>query len=115
MGCYVQSDNDSLFFFRPGLTINTFFSVPQWWFMHLTNNSKIGWMITHDIRSEHMDDGKNSRFSGWEPDAAVEMRNKVRDFESPFVKGGTVGNIVNKTPARNISKVVLEGKVHTNG
>ncbi|KAG0335642.1 hypothetical protein BG000_007354 [Podila horticola] len=71
---------------------------------------KQDWVDDYDIRSEHMDDGKNSRFSEWGPDAAVEMRNKVRDFELPFVKGGTVGNILNKTPASNISKVVLEGK-----
>ncbi|KAF8953758.1 hypothetical protein BGZ52_003597 [Haplosporangium bisporale] len=35
---------------------------------------------------------------------------KVRDFESPFVKEGTVGNILDKTPAGGISKVTLEDK-----
>ncbi|KAG0348210.1 hypothetical protein BG004_005687 [Podila humilis] len=80
-----------------------------WWFMPLTNN-RIGWMITQDIRTEGEDGQRNFRFSEWGPDAAVEMCNKVRDFESPFVKGGTVGDILDKTPPGGISKVMLEDK-----
>jgi len=39
------------------------------------------------------------------------MCSKVRDFELPFVKEGTDGDILDKTPTGGISKVMLEDKV----
>lgn len=72
-------------------------------------------MITQDIRLEGVDGVRNFKSSEWGPDAAVKMCNKVRDFESPFVKEGTVGDILDKTLASGISKVMLEDKVKYRG
>ncbi|KAI1315186.1 hypothetical protein EDD11_001123 [Mortierella claussenii] len=79
-----------------------------WWFMPLVGD-KISWMVTHDVRKHGTHEGRNFRFSEWGPDAAAEMCERVRHLPCPY--GGTVGDIIDKTPADLISKVMLEDKV----
>ncbi|KAG0349204.1 hypothetical protein BG004_000859 [Podila humilis] len=85
--------------------------VVGWMTMTLTGN-RVGWMITQDVRSQNGANGeRNSKFSDWGPDAALEMCNTVRDFGSPA--GGTMGDMFDNTPKEAISKVMLEDKLAT--
>lgn len=67
-------------------------------------------MITQDIHSQSNDEKRNTRSSGWVPDAAIDMCNQVRHL--PCVYGGTLGDIIDSTPEALISKVMLEDKVN---
>ncbi|ORZ06152.1 hypothetical protein BCR41DRAFT_171909 [Lobosporangium transversale] len=73
-----------------------------WWFIPLVED-RFAWMVTQDIQMESV---KESRTPDWTADTAAEMCDRVRHFPCPY--GGTLGDIIDKTP--NISKVILEDK-----
>lgn len=82
---------------------------------------RVGWMITRDSNAwSKMNKGNDSNDedntqgsnSDWSANAAKEMCDLVKDMPCPL--GGVVGDIVDKTPKEQITKVVLEDKVsHT--
>lgn len=80
---------------------------------------RVGWMITKDNTAwNKMNKGNNSNnddkstqgsSSDWSANAAKEMCDLVKDMPCPL--GGVVGDIFDKTPKEQITKVVLEDKV----
>lgn len=61
-------------------------------------------MPTTQIRQEH-----HIRSSEWGPNQVKEMADLCRDFACPY--GGTLADIIDKTPVEKMSKVLLEEKV----
>ncbi|KAG0380044.1 hypothetical protein BGX24_010458 [Mortierella sp. AD032] len=79
-----------------------------WWYMPLKGN-RVGFMITEDIRDQGTTtDRTANKSSEWNPNAAEDMCDRVRNLACPY--GGTLGDILDKTPKDTISKVVLEEK-----
>ncbi|KAG0295037.1 hypothetical protein BGZ96_012700 [Linnemannia gamsii] len=95
-----------------------------WWFMPLVDpelGPRVGWMITKDSTAwDKMNKGNGSSNdnstqgsnSDWSANAAKEMCDLVKDMPCPL--GGVVGDIVDKTPKEQITKVVLEDKFYHN-
>ncbi|KAF9326987.1 hypothetical protein BGZ91_001678 [Linnemannia elongata] len=94
-----------------------------WWFMPLMDpelGPRVGWMITKDNNAwNKMKKGNNSNnddkstqgsSSDWSANAAKEMCDLVKDMPCPL--GGVVGDIFEKTPKEQITKVVLEDKFY---
>ncbi|KAF9083613.1 hypothetical protein BGX23_011292 [Mortierella sp. AD031] len=96
-----------------------------WWFMPLSNN-RVGWMITKDNHAmAKLNKGagkdttttrtsieKRGSSSDWSANAAKEMCNMVKDMPCPL--GGVVGDIIDKTPKEQITRVILEDKFYHN-
>ncbi|KAK3841659.1 MAG: hypothetical protein J3R72DRAFT_150451 [Linnemannia gamsii] len=100
-----------------------------WWFMPLVDpelGPRVGWMITQDNRAADKlnkkrdsdsttttnDSSNTGSSSDWSANAAKEMCDLVRDMPCPL--GGIVGDIIDKTPKEQITKVVLEDKFFYN-
>jgi hypothetical protein len=79
---------------------------------------RVGWMITKDNTAwnkmnkgsgNSKDSSTQGSNSDWSANAAKEMCDLVKDMPCPL--GGVVGDIIDKTPKEQITKVVLEDKV----
>lgn len=80
---------------------------------------RVGWMITKDNNAWNKmnkgnsnsdnDNSTQKSSSDWSANAAKEMCDLVKDMPCPL--GGVVGDIFDKTPKEQITKVVLEDKV----
>ncbi|KAG0278204.1 hypothetical protein BGZ95_004482 [Linnemannia exigua] len=82
-----------------------------WWYMPLEGN-RVGFMITEDIRDQGTTTERAAnKSSEWDPNAPQDMCDRVRNLACPY--GGTLGDILDKTPKETISKVVLEEKFFT--
>ena len=73
----------------------------------------ICWMVLKFLNKETSKEHDVLRDTNWGPEAAMAMSNEVRDFPVPI--GGdkvkTIGDLIDRTPADLISKVVLEEKI----
>ncbi|KAF8928859.1 hypothetical protein BGZ47_001400 [Haplosporangium gracile] len=95
-----------------------------WWFMPLVDpelGPRVGWMITKDNtawnkmnkgNSTNNDSSTQGPSSDWSANAAKEMCDLVKDMPCPL--GGVVGDIIDKTPKEQITKVILEDKFYHN-
>ncbi|KAF9178702.1 hypothetical protein BGZ51_007545 [Haplosporangium sp. Z 767] len=70
--------------------------------------NRLGWHICGQMDKPEDIEEKDFRFSDWKPAAADELCDLVRHFKSPY--GGTVGDLINRTPKERLSKVMLEDK-----
>ncbi|KAG0210649.1 hypothetical protein BGX28_009075 [Mortierella sp. GBA30] len=70
--------------------------------------SRIGWQICGKMENPEDHDEQNFRFSDWGHIAADELCDQVRHYKCPF--GGTLGDLMNKTPKERLFKVMLEDK-----
>lgn len=71
-------------------------------------------MVIEFLDKEMSQEDGSNYYSGWGPQAAEKMCNKVRDFKVPGGKDGNVhalGDLIDKTPKELISKVLLEEKL----
>ncbi|KAF9105138.1 hypothetical protein BGX29_000579 [Mortierella sp. GBA35] len=78
-------------------------------YMPLPGN-RISWAVIQNVPRADESSGDSFRFSEWGPKAAVEMADFVRHQPNPFREGGTLGDIIDHTPADLISKIMLEEK-----
>ncbi|KAG0200264.1 hypothetical protein BGX28_006629, partial [Mortierella sp. GBA30] len=70
--------------------------------------NRLGWHICGRMDKPEEYDEKDFRFSDWKPAAAGELCEMVRHFKCPF--GGTIGNVMDRTPKERLSQVMLEDK-----
>ncbi|KAG0345458.1 hypothetical protein BG004_003695 [Podila humilis] len=81
------------------------------WITVTTAQNTICWMMIHFMDAESYKQNDTFRTTEWGPESAQALAKEVRDFKVP---GGTNGNILtlgdylDKTPARYLSKAVLE-------
>ncbi|GJJ68682.1 hypothetical protein EMPS_01028 [Entomortierella parvispora] len=71
--------------------------------------NRICWVIISQIASVAEFEKIKFRNSEWGPESNSEFIDQVKDFKVPG--GGTLGNLINATPAANISRVFLEEKL----
>ncbi|KAG0028841.1 hypothetical protein BGZ81_004382 [Podila clonocystis] len=71
--------------------------------------NRLSWAIIQNVQKADAKTGDSFKFSEWTPEATMEMANFVRHQPSPF-NGGTLGDIIDKTPKDLISKIMLEEK-----
>ncbi|KAF9282927.1 hypothetical protein BGZ68_005656 [Mortierella alpina] len=69
---------------------------------------RIGWQICGKMENPEDHDEQNFRFSDWGPVAADDLCDQVRHYKCPF--GGTLGDLMDRTPKERLSKVMLEDK-----
>ncbi|KAF9357671.1 hypothetical protein BGX26_003301 [Mortierella sp. AD094] len=72
------------------------------------SDNRMGWMICGKMEKPEDHNEADFRFSDWGPVAADELCDQVRNFKIPL--GGTVGDLMDRTPKERISKVMLEDK-----
>ncbi|KAF9927046.1 hypothetical protein BGZ67_007780 [Mortierella alpina] len=70
--------------------------------------NRLGWHICGRMDKPEEHDEKDFRFSDWKPHAADELCEMVRHFKCPY--GGTLGDVIDRTPKDRLSKVMLEDK-----
>ncbi|KAG0252106.1 hypothetical protein BG011_007203 [Mortierella polycephala] len=70
--------------------------------------NRLGWQICGQMDKPEEVDEKDFRFRDWTPVAADELCDMVRHFKCPY--GGTVGDLMDRTPKERLSKVRLEDK-----
>ncbi|KAI1314575.1 hypothetical protein EDD11_002004 [Mortierella claussenii] len=70
--------------------------------------NRLGWHICVRLDKPEEHNEKDFRFSDWKPAVADELCDLVRHYKSPF--GGTVGDMIDRTPKDRLSKVMLEDK-----
>ncbi|KAF8923718.1 hypothetical protein EDD21DRAFT_193495 [Dissophora ornata] len=70
--------------------------------------NRLGWHICGRMDNPEEYDEKDFRFSDWKPAAADELCDMVRHYKCPY--GGTVGDVMDRTPKERLSKVMLEDK-----
>ncbi|KAG0243755.1 hypothetical protein B0O80DRAFT_463797 [Mortierella sp. GBAus27b] len=70
--------------------------------------NRLGWQICGHMDTPENYDEKDFRFSDWKPTAADELCDMVRHYKCPF--GGTLGDLMDRTPKERLSKVMLEDK-----
>ncbi|KAG0304296.1 hypothetical protein BGZ99_002437, partial [Dissophora globulifera] len=70
--------------------------------------NRIGWQICGKMQNPEDHEEQNFRFSDWGPVAADELCDQVRHFSCPL--GGTLGDLMARTPKDRLSKVMLEEK-----
>lgn len=71
--------------------------------------NRLSWAVIQNVQKADARTGDSFKFSEWTPEATMEMANFVRHQPSPF-NGGTLGDIIDKTPKDLISKIMLEEK-----
>ncbi|KAF9919339.1 hypothetical protein BX616_007063 [Lobosporangium transversale] len=79
----------------------------SWWLIPLTKN-RVAWRVTYNLPTTQIRQEHNIRSSDWGPSQVKEMINQCRDFVCPY--GGTLADVIDKTPTDRISKVLLEEK-----
>ncbi|GJJ68652.1 hypothetical protein EMPS_00998 [Entomortierella parvispora] len=71
--------------------------------------NRVCWVVVSQIASIAEFEKIKFRNSEWGPESNSEFIDQVKDFKVPG--GGTLGNLINATPATNISRVFLEEKL----
>ncbi|KAI7830180.1 hypothetical protein BC939DRAFT_439767 [Gamsiella multidivaricata] len=79
----------------------------SWWLIPLKKN-RIAWRVTYNLPSTQIRQEHHIRSSDWGPMQVQEMADTCRDFVCPY--GGTLADLIDKTPMDRISKVLLEEK-----
>ncbi|KAF9541973.1 hypothetical protein EC957_002533 [Mortierella hygrophila] len=79
----------------------------SWWLIPLKKN-RLAWRVTYNLPTTQIRQEHHIRSSDWGPLQVEEMANACRDFVCPY--GGTLAEIIDKTPKDRISKVLLEEK-----
>ncbi|KAF9997916.1 hypothetical protein BGZ80_002204 [Entomortierella chlamydospora] len=70
--------------------------------------NRLGFNICGRMDKPEVHDEKDFLFTDWKPTAADELCEMVRHYKCPF--GGTVGDLMDRTPKDRLSKVFLEDK-----
>ncbi|KAG0345460.1 hypothetical protein BG004_003697 [Podila humilis] len=81
------------------------------WFTVTTRENTVCWMMVHFMDKESYKRNDSFRTTEWGPESAEALAREVRDFRVPGGRDGvelTLGDYLDKTPARYLSKVVLE-------
>ncbi|KAF9950932.1 hypothetical protein BGZ72_007486 [Mortierella alpina] len=78
------------------------------WLIPLTNN-RIAWMSFYNVQADGSAAERSFRFSEWDSNAALEMCNRVRHL--PCAYGGSLGDLIDKTPKAGISKIMTADKI----
>ncbi|KAF9097299.1 hypothetical protein BGX23_009272 [Mortierella sp. AD031] len=79
----------------------------SWWLIPLKKN-RLAWRVTYNLPTTQIRQEHHIRSSDWGPLQVEEMANACRDFVCPY--GGTLAEVIDKTPKDRISKVLLEEK-----
>ncbi|KAG0040335.1 hypothetical protein BGZ82_003640 [Podila clonocystis] len=77
-------------------------------YMFTFADNRLGYYFCDQMDRPEQHDEKDFRFSDWKPVAEDELCGQVRNFKCPF--GGTVGDLIDKTPKERLSKVMLQDK-----
>ncbi|KAF9279978.1 hypothetical protein BGZ68_007567 [Mortierella alpina] len=77
------------------------------WVTPLTDN-RIAWMSFYNVQADESAAERSFRFSEWDSNAAQEMCNRVRHL--PCIFGGSLGDLIDKTPKERISKIMIADK-----
>ncbi|KAG0331989.1 hypothetical protein BG004_001428 [Podila humilis] len=81
------------------------------WITVTTSQNTVCWMMIHFLDKQSYKRNDSFRTAEWGPESADALAREVRDFKVPGGKNGnilTLGDYLDKTPARYLSKVVLE-------
>ncbi|KAG0331522.1 hypothetical protein BG004_001628 [Podila humilis] len=81
------------------------------WVTATTAQNTVCWMMIHFMDKESYKRNDSFRTTEWGPESAEAYAREVRDFKVPGGRNGTkmtLGDYLDKTPARYLSKVVLE-------
>ncbi|KAG0345459.1 hypothetical protein BG004_003696 [Podila humilis] len=81
------------------------------WLTVTTAQDTVCWMMVHFMDKESYKRNDSFRTTEWGPESAEALAREVRDFRVPGGRDGvelTLGDYLDKTPARFLSKVVLE-------
>lgn len=79
----------------------------SWWLIPLKDN-RIAWRVTYNLPTTQIRQEEHIRSSDWGPAQVEEMANACREFACPY--GGTLADVIDKTPREKMSKVLLEEK-----
>ncbi|KAF9401255.1 hypothetical protein BGX21_002222 [Mortierella sp. AD011] len=79
----------------------------SWWLIPL-NKNRVAWRVTYNLSTTQIRQEHHIRSSDWGPTQVEEMANACRGFPCPY--GGTLADLIDKTPVDKISKVLLEEK-----
>ncbi|KAF9359811.1 hypothetical protein BGX26_011369 [Mortierella sp. AD094] len=79
----------------------------SWWLIPLKKN-RVAWRVTYNLSTTQIRQEHHIRSSDWGPIQVEEMANACRGFPCPY--GGTLADLIDKTPVDRISKVLLEEK-----
>lgn len=73
--------------------------------------NRIGWNVVSQLAT--LEQSAEAKFGNaeWGPEANEAMIKDVKDFLIPFSNTSTMGDLINATPAENISRVFLEDKL----
>ncbi|KAG0338360.1 hypothetical protein BG004_007262 [Podila humilis] len=81
------------------------------WLTATTAQNSVCWMMIQFMDKESFKRNDSFRTTEWGPESAEALAAEVRDFRVPGGRNGTeltLGDYLDKTPARHLSKVVLE-------
>ncbi|KAF9402365.1 hypothetical protein BGZ94_004947, partial [Podila epigama] len=81
------------------------------WITMATKQNTVCWMVIQFLNKETYKNNDTFRTSEWGPEAAEAFANEVKSFKLPGLRNGqplTLGDYVEKTPSKNISKIMLE-------
>ncbi|KAG0330504.1 hypothetical protein BG004_002098, partial [Podila humilis] len=81
------------------------------WITVTTAQNTVCWMMVHFMDRESYKRNDSFRTTEWGPESADALAREVRDFRVPGGRDGvelTLGDYLDKTPVRHLSKVVLE-------
>ncbi|KAG0331990.1 hypothetical protein BG004_001429 [Podila humilis] len=81
------------------------------WVTVTTAQNTVCWMMIHFMDKGSYKRNDSFRTTEWGPESAEALAREVRDFKVPGGRNGvvlTLGDYLDKTPARHLSKVVLE-------
>ncbi|KAK3819386.1 MAG: hypothetical protein JOS17DRAFT_756323 [Linnemannia elongata] len=90
---------------------------PFTWSLFSTKQNTIAWVVIEHLSEKTSKAAQEQRFrhsenSEWGPHAAQAMCDQTRDFPIPFGNGKlTLGDMYDRTPKDQISKVMLEEKI----
>jgi len=70
---------------------------------------RVCWVVVYQLESLEESETLKFRNSEWGPESNRELVAQVKGFKVPG--GGTLGNLIDSTPAENISRVFLEDKL----
>ncbi|KAG0338787.1 hypothetical protein BG004_007086 [Podila humilis] len=81
------------------------------WIAITTKQNTVCWVVVHFLDNDSKKQNDSFRNSEWGHEAAQEMAKAVRTFKVPGGKGDkqlTIGDYIDKTPPKYLSKVMLE-------
>ncbi|GJJ71328.1 hypothetical protein EMPS_03678 [Entomortierella parvispora] len=82
---------------------------PYTWVVYNVAENKICYMIVCQYKTLALAEQEKFRNSEWAPERNADMIKAVKDFPAPC--GGTMGDLINLTPADRVSRVYLEDKI----